>query len=414
MPKRPATVSPNDLAASTAGATAPVWRNRIVGTGNEAPERLAANPANWRVHPRHQREALAGSLDTVGWVRHVLVNRQSGYVVDGHARVALALARREASVPVLYVDLTPDEERLVIATLDPIGALAGTNQESLAALLAQVTVDDAGLQALLDDLAAATVRLGLTDPDDVPELPAAPYVERGQTWQLGPHRVRCGDATDPDDVAQLLDGARPAITVTDPPYGVEYDPTWRKGHGRSGAVPNDDRADWREAWALSPSDILYAWHGGLHAGVVAEGITAAGFDIRAQIIWAKPAPVFSRGAYHWQHEPCYYAVRQGATAVWAGDRKQTTLWEIPTVHATRGTSDDAITDHGTQKPVEAMARPLRNHRGDVYDPFLGSGTTLIAAEQAGRRAYGLEIDPRYAQVAIERWQAYSGGHAERV
>ncbi|HEY5277825.1 MAG TPA: hypothetical protein VIK38_15050, partial [Coriobacteriia bacterium] len=107
-----------DLDARAAG-----WRNRIVGSGAEAPERLAANPANWRVHPRHQRDALAGSLDTVGWVAQVLVNCQTGFLVDGHARVALALARKEASVPVLYVDLSPDEERLVLATFDPIGAL---------------------------------------------------------------------------------------------------------------------------------------------------------------------------------------------------------------------------------------------------------------------------------------------------
>lgn len=119
------------------------------------------------------------------------------------------------------------------------------------------------------------------------------------------------------------------------------------------------------------------------------------------------------GAYHWQHEPCYYAVRDGATADWRGDRTQTTLWEVPTVHATRGTSDDAITPHGTQKPVEVMARPLRNHRGDVYDPFTGSGTTLIAAEREGRRAFCMELDPGYAQVALERWQAYTGLVAER-
>ncbi len=151
------------------------WRNRIVGVGDVAPEGLAANPANWRVHPKHQRAALAGSLDTVGWVRHVLVNRETGYVIDGHARVALALARKETRVPVLYVDLTLDEERLILATLDPIGALAATDGASLAALLAQVSVADVGLQALLDELAASTPRLALTDPDDVPEVPAEPY-----------------------------------------------------------------------------------------------------------------------------------------------------------------------------------------------------------------------------------------------
>lgn len=207
--------------------------------------------------------------------------------------------------------------------------------------------------------------------------------------------------------------------MTDPPYGVSYDPAWRlevhpDNVHREGRVPNDDRADWREAWALSPSDVLYAWHGGLHSGVVAAGIEAAGFEIRAQIVWVKPSLVMGRGAYHWQHEPCYYAVRRGSSAEWLGDRRQSTVWDIANVHSRNASPEDARTDHGTQKPVEAMARPLRNHEGDVYDPFLGSGTTLIAAETTGRTAYGIELDPAYAQVAIERWAAFTGGSAIRV
>jgi DNA modification methylase len=390
------------------------WRNRIVGSGTEAPEHLAANPANWRVHPRHQRDALAGSLDTVGWVAQVIVNRQSGYVIDGHARVALALARKEASVPVLYVDLSPDEERLVLATFDPIGALAGADGERLSALLAEVAVDDAGLRALLDELAASAPRPTFTDPDDVPELAADPYIQPGDLWQLGRHRILCGDSTNAQDVARLLDGAKPALTVTDQPFGVSFDPSQRAGAFRKGLVTNDDRADWREVWALSPSDVLYVWHSGIHAPEVGAGIEASGFRIRSQIIWAKPALVMGRGAYHWQHEPCFYAVREGASAGWIGDRKQSTLWEVPNVHRTRGTSDDMITDHGTQKPTEVFARVIRNHTGDVYEPFAGSASCLIAAEQLGRRCYAMEIEPKYVQMAIERWQAYTGGHAERI
>jgi DNA modification methylase len=398
-----------DLDSRAAG-----WRNRIVGSGTEAPERLAANPANWRVHPRLQRDALAGSLDTVGWVAQVIVNCQTGFLVDGHARVALALARKEATVPVLYVDLSPDEERLVLATFDPIGALAGADGERLTALLADVAVDDAGLRALLDELAASAPRPSFTDPDDLPELAADPYVQPGDLWQLGRHRILCGDSTNAQDVARLLDGAKPALTVTDQPFGVSFDPSQRAGAFRKGLVTNDDRADWREVWALSPSDVLYDWHSGIHATEVGAGIEASGFRIRSQIVWSKPAPVIGRGAYHWQHEPCFYAVREGATAGWIGDRKQSTVWEVPNVHRTRGTSDDMITDHGTQKPVEVMARPIRNHTGDVYEPFSGSGSTLIAAEQLGRRCYAMEIEPKYVQMAIERWQAYTGGHAERI
>lgn len=391
------------------------WRNRIVGSGEEAPEQLAANPVNWRVHPRNQREALAGSLDTVGWVGQVLVNRQTGYVIDGHARVALAIARAEPTVPVLHVDLSPEEERLVIATFDPIGALAGSDDARLRDLLADVSVEDAGLQALLDQLAlGAAPYAGLTDPDAIPEPPATLSVRRGEVWQVGRHRVGCLDATNAADVARLLDGARPALTVSDAPYGVSMDPTQRPGARRTGRIVNDHRADWRAAWALSPSDIFYLWHSGLHGVEVGAGIEALGLQIRAQIIWAKPAPVLGRGAYHWQHEPCFYAVRDGIDAAWIGDRSQSTVWDVPSVHPTRGTTDDLITNHSNQKPVELMARSIRNHAGDVYDPFLGSGSTLIAAEQLGRRCFALDIDPVWVATAIARWEAYTGGHAERV
>ncbi len=220
-------------------------------------------------------------------------------------------------------------------------------------------------------------------------------------------------------MARVVGAARPTLTVTDPPYGVAYDASWRRKLGpaatyREGKVANDDRADWSAAMALLPGDVAYVWHGGLHAGVVAASLAGAGFEIRSQIIWAKPALVLSRGAYHWQHEPAWFAVRTGATAHWIGDRKQSTVWDIATVHRTAGTSDDAITDHSTQKPVECMARPLRNHAGDVYDPFVGSGTTIIAAEQLGRRCFAIEIEPVYVQMSIERWQNFTGKTAERL
>jgi hypothetical protein len=239
------------------------WRNRIVGSGEERPDQLLANPANWRVHPASQQEALAGSLDVVGWVQQVMVNRRTNHVVDGHARVALAISRNEPSVPVLYVDLEPEEEALVLASLDPISAMAGTDDVQLQALLAGIETDNEGLRALLDELAGAGPKDGLTDPDDIPEPPGDPYVKPGEMWQLGPHRLLCGDATNADDVARVLDGERPTLTVTDPPYGVEYDASWRRklvpgATYREGKVANDDRADWSEAMALPLDGLLGA------------------------------------------------------------------------------------------------------------------------------------------------------------
>ncbi|GJD67256.1 DNA-methyltransferase [Methylobacterium gnaphalii] len=236
---------------------------------------------------------------------------------------------------------------------------------------------------------------------------------RGDVWLLGDHRLVCGDATDPSDVALALNGECPHLLVTDPPYGVSYDPGWRakvlpNGSNRAlGAVANDDCADWRNAWALFPGDVAYVWHSALHASEVETSLRAVGFLPRAQIIWDKGRLIISRGHYHWRHEPCWYAVRKGRTASWAGGRKQTTVWLIPHRRSETG--------HGTQKPLEAMCRPILNHTvpGDrVYDPFLGSGTTLIAAEELGRICHAIELDPTYVDTALRRWESHTGRVAE--
>jgi DNA modification methylase len=175
----------------------------------------------------------------------------------------------------------------------------------------------------------------------------------------------------------------------------------------TGEVMNDDRADWQEAWALFPGDVAYVWHGALHAAEVAESLQAAGFAIRSQIIWDKTRLVIGRGDYHWQHEPAWYAVRQGRVGHWSGDRKQTTVWEIPHLKSETG--------HGTQKPVACMQRPIENNSSPgqaVYDSFCGSGTTIIAAEMTGRICHAVELDPAYVDVAVKRWQAFTGRQAQ--
>ncbi|KKK60167.1 hypothetical protein LCGC14_3027080, partial [marine sediment metagenome] len=252
--------------------------------------------------------------------------------------------------------------------------------------------------------------------DTVPEPPAKPLSKVGEVYEIGPHRLLCGDATDGPAVAAFLGDMKPFIMVTDPPYGVEYDPAWRneaaaKGHiafaaSRVGDVAHDDRSDWTEALSGFPCDVVYCWHAGRHASIVQSALEAAGFVIRSQIVWAKPRFVISRGHYHWQHEPCWYAVRKGSDAAWSGDRSQTTVWEISNV-----LTEVERSDLGAQKPIECMARPIRNHgkKGDVvYDPFLGSGTTLIAAEQLGRVCYGIEIDLAYCDVIRQRYANFVG------
>jgi DNA modification methylase len=270
--------------------------------------------------------------------------------------------------------------------------------------------DDKALERLLADPGTE----GLTDPDDVPETPAEPVTRLGDVWTLGRHRVVSGDSTDALAVERCLNGARPHLMVTDPPYGVAYDPSWRnrdlsKQHTkRTGKVLNDDQADWRQAWALFPGHVAYVWHGALYAGTVADSLAACDFQIRSQIIWAKTRLVIGRGDYHWQHETCWYAVKKGGKGHWEGGRKQTTLWTIET----RG--QDSDTTHGTQKPVEAMRRPIENNSSTgqaVYEPFNGSGTTLIACEQSGRACHAIELSPAYVDVAVIRWQRFTGQKA---
>jgi hypothetical protein len=172
---------------------------------------------------------------------------------------------------------------------------------------------------------------------------------------------------------------------------------------------NDTQADWGPAWELFPGNIAYVWHGALHAATVADSLVRQGFSIRAQIIWAKERLVIGCGDYSWQHEPCWYAVR--SKGYWTGDRKQTTLWSISSGN------QDCQTPHITQKPVECMRRPMQNNSGanqTVYDPFLGSGTTLIAAETIERVCLGMELEPRFVDVAIRRWQAFTGKDAVRL
>ena len=231
----------------------------------------------------------------------------------------------------------------------------------------------------------------------------------------------CGDCTDAATVAKVMskfeNGAGVTLMVTDPPYGVSYDPSWReradkKKGGRSiGKVLNDDRANWQEAWQHYPGDVAYVWHAGLFQDQVAVGLRECRFDIRSQIIWAKPHFVLGRGDYHWQHECCLYAVRQGAKRHWRSDRKQSTVWEVANNGAIGHLNTEKTWGHGTQKPVELMRRPIEHNSvpGDiVYDPFLGTGTTLIAAEMTGRACAGLELNPAYVDVIVRRWMEFAG------
>ncbi len=375
---------------------------------------------NARTHSPEQVAQLAESIRQFGFTNPVLATAE-GMIVAGHGRVEAAKAAGLQEVPTLTVgaNWSPEQLRAYILSDNQLAENAGWDRELLKLELADLSAAnfDIGIvgfeSEFVANLLAPEPTAGLTDEDTVPEPPERPVTRSGDLWLLGKHRLLCGDATVATDVERLLGGVTPLLMVTDPPYGVEYDPAWRNKSGasatkRTGKVLNDDRADWREAWSLFPGDVAYVWHGALHAATVAESLEVAGLTIRSQIIWAKDRLVLSRGDYHWQHEPCWYAVKKAGKGHWSGDRKQTTLWQIP------NRDQDAKTVHGTQKPVECMRRPILNNSNPgqaVYEPFLGSGTTLIAAETTGRVCLGIELNPAYVDVALERWQAFSGNKA---
>ncbi len=367
---------------------------------------------NARTHSEAQVARIAGSIREFGFNNPVLVDAESG-IIAGHGRVLAARKLGLERVPVIELThLSEAQKRAYVLADNRLAEQAGWDCEMLGLELADLSelgidlgdigFEGAELDALLDH--------GAGDPkeEETPEAPDVPVSRPGDLWQLGAHRLMCGDATDATAVKRLLNGVTPHLMVTDPPYGVMYDPDWRNRAGasetkRTGKVLNDDRADWRDAWALFPGDVAYVWHGALHATTVAESLQASGFDIRSQIIWAKERLVLSRGHYHWQHEPCWYGVR--GKGHWSGDRTQTTLWTIP------NRDQDAETVHGTQKPVECMRRPMLNNSSQgqaVYEPFSGSGTTIIAAESCGRVCHAMELDPAYVDVAVMRWQNLTG------
>jgi DNA modification methylase len=388
-------------------------------------DRLLPYAANARTHSESQVAQLAGSIAEFGFNVPVLVDER-GVLIAGHGRLLAARHLGLTEVPVIRLDHLTDAQARAYRLADNQLALnAGWDDELLAAELARLQEEgfsldligfsDEDLDRLMADAEAEGDGASQTDDeDDIPEPPADPVTRPGDLWILGRHRLLCGDSTSATDVERLLAGATPHLMVTDPPYGVEYDPSWRNQAGvsstaRTGKVANDDRADWREAWALFPGEVAYVWHAAIFAKTVAESLEANDFKVRAQIIWSKPRFVLGRGDYHWQHEPCLYAVRKSGTGHWQGARDQATVWAIG-----NGGDEDEATVHGTQKPVECMRRPILNNsaEGDaVYEPFAGSGTTVIAAETTGRTCFAMELNPAYADVIVGRWQKLSGQKA---
>src|SRR4051812_18439339 len=361
------------------------------------PATLKAWPKNPRNNDGEPVVRVAESIKRFGFAAPIVARRETREIIAGHTRWKAATQLKLTEVPVRFLDLSEREAHLLALADNRLGELAEWDTPELHQLLTSYDLGDQMIAGWgekdMRELERATHGEELPD-DEAPKPPKDPVTKPGDLWILGRHRLVCGDCTDEHAVALARASLAPFLMVTDPPYGVNYDAEWRKrtkgpdgrplskGYNgkRMGKVENDGpAASWLEAWKLFAGDVAYVWSGSLLSPAVAFDLESAGFLRRSQIIWRKPRLIIGRGAYHYQHEPAWYAVRDGKSARWSGDRTQSTIWDI----ALRDGQVQDDTVHSTQKPIECMARPIRNHgqSGDVvYDPFCGSGTTLIAAE----------------------------------
>lgn len=406
-------------------------RDRVKELRRVKASELQANPKNWREHPTQQRDALRGILEEVGIAGALLARETEDgtlQLIDGHLR---AEDDPDIEWPVLVLDVNQDEADKLLLTHDPLSAMAETNKGLLDTLLKECAISNEAVNDMLTDLAKDAGCEWAAEPeiveDEVPEPPAEPITKRGQLWILGENRLLCGDATKADEVARLMNGERAGLMNTDPPYGISFDNA-ALGETRREytAITNDDLADEKlqaflescfriaTSYALEKNAAWYLWHAHLTQGYFAAAAAAANVVLHRQIIWVKPRLILGRGNYHWKHEPCFMGWVDGCQppdyGEGAGERTQTTVWEIDGVN----TAERREYEHATPKPIRLFAIPMIKHLkpGEIaFEPFAGSGPQIIAATQLGRRCFAMDIEPRYTDVCIARWEKLTGHKA---
>ncbi len=367
-------------------------------------------------------DAVARSIREFGF-RQPLVIDADGVIVVGHTRYLAARELGLDEVPVHVAwDLSPEQARAYRLADNRTASIATWDDEGLVRELLALQASDVDLHltgfsdAELDRLIAQAGGTTEADPDQTPEAPVEPITQPGDLWLLGNHRLLCGDATRPEDVARLLGDEPIDLLLTDPPYGIDY---VGKTEERL-TIQNDgpDEAGYRRLVAdaltaalphLRPGGAFYLWHADSMGLPTRLALGDSGLSLRQCLVWAKSAFTLGRQDYQWQHEPCLYGWKDGAAHTWLGDRSQTTL-----LHFDKPARNG---EHPTMKPVELFAYLIGNscpRGGRVLDPFAGSGTTLIAAEQTGREARLIELDPRYADVIVARYEQFTGAKGERI
>ena len=383
---------------------------------------------NARTHSDEQIDKIAASIREFGFLNPVITDGDNG-IVAGHGRIMAAKKLGMDEVPTVEAKHLTDAQRRAYILADNRLALdAGWDDELLRVEFTEL--QDAGfdlnLTGFTDDEIAALEpdepAEGLTDEDAVPEEPETPVTVEGDVWLLGRHRLMCGDSASIDAVDKLMAGQKPNTMVTDPPYGVKLDQSWRDkalgdkamGKGNAHLVENDDKADWTDVWSLFEGNVAYVWHASSFTDVVMQSLRNAGLEPSQQIIWNKSVMVMGRSDYHFKHEPCWYAIRKGQNHNWKGDRKQTTIWDAAPPNHIMGGSKEEKTSHPTQKPAILYEKAYLNHTNPgeyVYEPFGGSGTSVVVCEKIGRQSLTMELDPKYCDVIIKRWQGFTGQQA---
>ena len=396
-------------------------RDRIVDLRRVRAGDLLENPRNWRRHPERQRKALRALLEEVGFADAILARERADgvlEVIDGHLRRSID---PEMTVPVLVLDVDETEAAKLLLTLDPLASLAVADPAPLGELLDGLQTRSEEVRAMLARLAAeAGVGVeGRVHPDDAPARPNSPTTRPGDVISLGDHRIVCGDARDRGTVARLMGRRHAVLLVTDPPYGVSYE-------GKTAArmrLENDRETDTvhllEAAFAavdpsLRPGAAIYLFHPAGRNTTTFLSALERRWSLRQILVWRKDSMVLGHADYHYAHELIAYGNKPAGgrwgrgSAGWYGGNAESTVLDVPRPRASR--------EHPTAKPVSLLATFVRNSsapRDVVFDPFLGSGSTLIACEQLGRRCFGVELDPSYVDVAVKRWEAFTGRRARR-
>ncbi len=386
-------------------------------------ESIIPNPKNPNTHPKEQIQLLSNIISSQGWRMPIVVSTRSGFIVKGHGRLEAAKEAGMEVVPVEYQNYgTEAEEYADLIADNRIAELSIIDENLLSELLAEMEEEyqeltgysEDELTDLLSELESETESYTEVDADDFEaEPPAIPTAKRGDIYQLGRHRLMCGDSTDPDDVYKLMDGATCSLLITDPPYNVNYE----GGTDEKLTIQNDNMDDksFRLFLAsafkcadnvMKPGAAFYIWHADSEGYNFRGACRDNNWKVRQCLIWRKNSLVLGRQDYHWQHEPCLYGWKDGASHFWNSDRSQTTILDFD--------KPSRNGEHPTMKPVDLFSYQIQNNtkKNDyVLDLFGGSGTTLVACEQLDRVSFTMELDPRYVDVIVHRYEELTGDKA---